>query len=94
MQSRPFELYDGLIFKIGASSTFRVKRSNSNYLEMMQSPKNFDGTMNCAICYENDRDVVFIPCKHNVCCIKCSKSIRQCPVCRFKITDIIKIYRS
>lgn len=93
-RSKPYELVDGTFFKIGASSTFKVKRSNTNYLEMMQSPKNYDGTMNCAVCYENDRDVVFIPCKHNVVCIKCSKNIKQCPVCRIKINDIIRIYKS
>jgi len=83
-----------MIFKIGASSTFKVKRSNTNYLEMMQPNKNYDSSINCAICYENDRDAVFIPCKHNVACLKCSKNIKNCPVCRFKITDVIKIYKS
>lgn len=94
MRSQPYELYDNLTFKIGSSSTFKIKRSNTNYLEMLQSPKNMDGSSNCAICYENDRDVVFIPCKHNVTCIKCCKNVQQCPVCRVKINDIIRIYKS
>lgn len=94
MRSKPYELTDNLVFKIGASSTFKAKRSNSNYLEMMQSPKNYDESMTCAICFENERDVVFIPCKHNASCLRCSKNIKQCPVCRLKITDIIRIYKS
>jgi len=93
-RSKPYELIDGMIFKIGASSNFKVKRSNTNYLEMMQSPKNYDGSMNCAVCYENEREVVFIPCKHNVVCLKCCKFIKQCPTCRSKISDIIRIYKS
>lgn len=92
-RSRPFELIDNMVFKIGASSTFRAKRSNSNYTEMMSGPK-YDGSVNCAICYENDRDAVFIPCKHNVTCLKCAKGVKNCPVCRLKITDTIKIYKS
>ena len=92
-RSKPFELLDNMVFKIGASSTFRAKRSNSNYTEMMNGPK-YDGSVNCAICYENDRDAVFIPCKHNVTCLKCAKGVKTCPVCRIKITDTIKIYKS
>ncbi len=94
-RSESYELTDQVIFKIGASCTFKVKRSNTNYLEMMQDSKGpSEEGSNCAICYENDRDVVFIPCKHNVACIKCCKSLKVCPVCRVKITDIMKIYRS
>lgn len=93
-KSRCFELTDNMIFKIGASSTFKVKRSHKNYSDMVHSPKNFDGGMNCAVCYENDRDTVFIPCKHNVTCVKCSKLVKVCPVCRLKINDVIKIYKS
>mmetsp|Transcript_17305 Transcript_17305/g.15209 ORF Transcript_17305/g.15209 Transcript_17305/m.15209 type:complete len:101 (-) Transcript_17305:373-675(-) len=94
-RSKPFELTDNMIFKIGASSTFKVKRSNTNYLEMMQPNSNVpDSSLNCSICYESDRDCVFLPCKHNVCCLKCSKNVRTCPICRFKITDVIRIYKS
>jgi len=85
-RSRPYELLDGMIFKVGASSTFRAKIHQD-------SVQNGDDG-NCAICNEKERDVVFLPCKHNVSCVKCSKSIKQCPVCRFKVTDVIRIYKS
>jgi len=85
-KSRPFELLDGMIFKVGASSTFRAKIHQD-------SVQNGDDG-NCAVCNENERDVVLLPCKHNVSCVKCSKSIKQCPVCRFKVTDVIRIYKS
>lgn len=30
----------------------------------------------CVICYECDKDCVYIPCKHNAACIKCSKNLK------------------
>src|SRR5690349_20490152 len=37
----------------------------------------------CYICYENNKDIIFIPCKHMV-CKKCSiefQSNHKCPTC-------------
>jgi hypothetical protein len=31
---------------------------------------------NCIVCYENDRDALYLPCKHNLVCLKCSKNIK------------------
>ena len=45
------------------------------------------------VCYENDRDALYLPCKHNLVCLRCSKMMRECPVCREKIVDTIKIYK-
>ena len=91
-KSEPYELAENTIFKIGASSTYRVKRSHTSYLD--PASKEYDSSVNCAVCYENDRDVVFMPCKHNVVCLRCSKNVKVCPVCRIKITDTIRIYKS
>ena len=92
IKSKPIELSDNSIFKIGAISTFKVKRSSSNYLES-NNPKNLEFN-SCAICYEADKDTVFLPCKHNVTCLKCSKNVKNCPICRVKIKETIKIYKS
>lgn len=48
----------------------------------------------CVICCENDKDCVYMPCKHNAACIKCSKNLKECPICRLKIDDFIRIYKN
>ena len=48
----------------------------------------------CVICCEIDRDCVYLPCKHNTACIKCSKNLKECPICREKITELIRIYKA
>lgn len=35
----------------------------------------------CTICNEKNIDCVAAPCGHQMCCLKCSKQLRYCPVC-------------
>ncbi len=35
----------------------------------------------CTICSEKNIDCVAAPCGHQMCCLKCSKQLRYCPVC-------------
>ena len=36
----------------------------------------------CCICYENNVNVIFLPCGHICCCENCTLSIIKCPLCR------------
>ena len=47
----------------------------------------------CIICCENERDALYLPCRHNTACLRCSKSLTYCPICKVKIEDMIKIYK-
>lgn len=46
----------------------------------------------CVMCLENDRNVVFLNCRHCVSCQTCSVRIDDCPVCRKPIFEKMKIY--
>ena len=51
-------------------------------------------TMNndCAICMDNEKSIVFIPCGHYCSCMSCAitlQSTSSCPICRASITSII-----
>lgn len=46
----------------------------------------------CKICYERERDIAYIPCGHVATCSKCTSSIRLCPICREKLSEVLKIY--
>ena len=47
----------------------------------------------CAICYENNSNIIFKPCDHYVVCNKCffTGSIKNCPFCRKKIDMALKL---
>lgn len=53
----------------------------------------------CVICCENARDVAIKPCSHVVLCEGCAGTLRrskkaECPICRSRITGILKLYFS
>ena len=53
-----------------------------------------DDKYKCSICYEHDRTVVFLPCKHLCCCANCGKVdvTLNCPICREDINSRINIF--
>ncbi|XP_077298455.1 E3 ubiquitin-protein ligase LRSAM1-like [Arctopsyche grandis] len=49
----------------------------------------------CVVCMEKSCAVVFIPCGHLCCCLKCSDAIEQlCPMCRQDIERKIRVIQS
>jgi len=47
----------------------------------------------CVICFENERNMVFVPCGHLCACETCVPTLRDnlCPICR-KEGNFIRIY--
>lgn len=54
--------------------------------------ENIDTKNKCVVCYENDKEFVFIPCGHLATCAKCSFSMELCPICRTVITRKQRVY--
>jgi hypothetical protein len=54
-----------------------------------------DRIQTCAICFDAPRQVFFSPCSHYIACRECSdrlwESSRECPMCRKKIEQQIKV---
>ena len=58
----------------------------------------YDGSGNngkCVVCFTNNRNTVFLPCRHSCCCKKCSGTLieKVCPLCKEDIKDIIVLYQ-
>ena len=49
----------------------------------------------CVICYSNNRNTIFINCRHSCCCQNCSNTLNPkiCPLCKENIQDIIFLYK-
>ena len=39
----------------------------------------------CIICFEEKRNIAFVPCGHWMCCSACTPRVQECPVCRAEI---------
>lgn len=48
--------------------------------------------LTCSICYDNEIEVVFLPCGHQLSCMKCSNELMKCPICREYIDKKIRTY--
>ncbi|KAG5298661.1 MATH and UCH domain-containing protein [Histoplasma ohiense] len=48
----------------------------------------------CQICYSQDQDALFYSCGHVCACVSCAKQVDICPMCRKKVANVVKIYRS
>ena len=46
----------------------------------------------CNICSEREANILFLPCAHLFVCKYCTASLNNCPVCRLKINEIVKVY--
>lgn len=47
----------------------------------------------CCICMNAQSDSVLYRCGHICACIPCAKEMKQCPICREQVTDVIKIWK-
>nr|CAD7586028.1 unnamed protein product [Timema genevievae] len=53
-----------------------------------------EGTMSvaeCAVCLDDTCEVIFVPCGHMCCCIKCAELMGQCPLCRADINQKVRV---
>ena len=95
VRSEPYPLDRAVVFKIGNTAMYevRVAHRNANEETLAAVSDRAPPGEKCSICWDNERDCLLMPCRHNVTCTKCVKSVKQCPFCREQIKDIIKIYK-
>jgi len=48
--------------------------------------------MVCCVCLEADIQTVCKPCGHFCTCTKCAQNLKQCPLCRGEISEVITVY--
>lgn len=51
-------------------------------------------SMECSLCFVNEKTIVILPCKHLLCCSDCVKKIDECSVCKGPKVDILQIYNT
>ena len=46
----------------------------------------------CLVCFSEEKNIVFFPCRHLCSCMECSKQLRDCPLCRKAILHRVQIF--
>lgn len=66
--------------------------SNNIIIRENDSSKNNNISIPCIICFEFERNNLFIPCKHLACCTSCCSKVEKCPICNTSIETYIEAY--
>lgn len=75
-----------------------AKKNNIEEKTIIEQKNPVDEDKNkCVVCFEFDKQALFVPCGHKVCCVGCAKSmfqtIKNCCMCHVNIEKVIeKIY--
>lgn len=76
--------------------TFKKKTQDSN-IKSKTTPLHQPGAeegSECVICLEEKKSHILIPCGHYSYCEGCAKSLKNCALCRKKITKRVKVFES
>lgn len=46
----------------------------------------------CRICFEDQINMVLLPCRHHVLCSSCCEKCKKCPICRVSIEERMAVY--
>lgn len=84
--------------KIGSKFFYKISKSgitisNETDIQQKMPDKIFtDDNPDCAICFSEPKELIFIPCGHFSICGCCDKQLtkRVCPICRSTIISTIK----
>ena len=73
------------------------KPSVDQFLKMLKL-LDIEDKLLCRICFDSERETVFMPCKHMVACVQCAERSIQvfnhCPICKQSVSSIIKVIKS
>ena len=83
------------IDEIQALKGLETKRvNNEQLLSKYEEYSQKDLKLECNVCLIRQKNILFFPCRHIVCCGECTFSIKYSPVCRKEISKIMNIYLS
>jgi len=93
MEGQRLETVESIVELESLSS--RLKSSLQRVMkEIATRESEEDSKRLCIICVDRDRSIVFTPCGHFCCCVECSGSFDECPICRGQIQHKQKLYQS
>ena len=62
------------------------------YKKIQDDNNQLSESKKCIICCDNDRNTVFMNCRHLSCCDQCTVNLSECPICKAEIVMQIKIF--
>ena len=60
--------------------------------ELRKQNETLKSNITCKVCMDHNVGMLFLPCRHLICCEPCSDSVKRCPLCRQRIIGTIKAF--
>eukprot|EP00742_Colponemidia_sp_Colp-10_P005563 GILJ01005946.1.p1 GENE.GILJ01005946.1~~GILJ01005946.1.p1 ORF type:complete len:633 (+),score=87.92 GILJ01005946.1:94-1992(+) len=75
---------------------FNSLKAQNKFIESTgpSEEKPAEETTVCKVCFERPMDVVLYPCGHIVVCEACGALLRNCPICRQAVREVVKVFRA
>jgi hypothetical protein len=80
------------IMSMNTAQLKETKEKLGKSLKLIKELETKSEQMMCVVCFEQKKNIVFIPCKHCTCCEQCSVQIDSCPMCRTDIKERMEIF--
>ena len=75
-----------------SSNSFKMDVADDNIDELADQIETLKKERSCAICFERQKVIMFMPCSHLAACVECSVALVTCPICRKKVEATIRTY--
>lgn len=60
--------------------------------QLKKGAENFKTRLTCKVCLDSTVSILFLPCRHLICCDDCAFTVKTCPMCRAYIAATIKAF--
>lgn len=62
--------------------------------KLIEENERLKDEQSCRVCYNEESNILFLPCRHLVTCPTCAASVANCPVCRSPIETTVQVFKS
>ncbi|XP_061927096.1 death-associated inhibitor of apoptosis 1-like isoform X2 [Apis cerana] len=87
--------YQNNSVETNVSSIESIRENAENLSNIkVQNNKSTDDAKICKICYNEELEVIFLPCGHVIACVKCAYDMKSCAMCRKLVTKTVRVFFS
>jgi hypothetical protein len=69
-------------------------KKSLNSKKLIEENERLKDEQSCRVCYNEESNILFLPCRHLVTCPTCAASVANCPVCRSPIEQTVQVFKS
>lgn len=69
-----------------------ITRISKNDVKVTRKQASSSAQNPCAVCLDDEKSVLFLPCQHLVACVNCASAVDTCPMCRTPIKSAIRAF--